>query len=145
MNDYSCYNAIFVAGLQAFLDYTTPHALDNTVTNGMVARRRLQKGDFEKRCIQRWAISELMDSIVNNPQEPVEDTTYKLALEFLLRQWQLMRARERCFTLRRISSIRRLSASSERRRGYTHEEVFLAAFSIAKKTQTKTQGRIGGV
>lgn len=83
MNDYSCYNAIFVAGLQAFLDYTTPHALDNTVTNGMVARRRLQKGDFEKRCIQRWAISELMDSIVNNPQEPVEDTTYKLALKLL--------------------------------------------------------------
>ena len=83
MNDYSCYNAVFVDGLKAFLDYTTPHAFDNAVTNGLIIRRRLQKDDFEKRCIQRWAISELMNLIVNNPQDPVEDTTYKFALELL--------------------------------------------------------------
>lgn len=83
MNDYSYYNAVFVDGLKAFLDYTAPHAFDDTVTNGLVIRRRLKKGDFEKRCIQRWAISELMDSIINNPQDPVEDTTYKFALKLL--------------------------------------------------------------
>lgn len=83
MNDYSCYNAVFVDGLKAFLDYTTPHAFNNAVTNGLIIRRRLQKDDFEKRCIQRWAISELMNLIVNNPQDPVEDTTYKFALELL--------------------------------------------------------------
>ncbi len=83
MNDYSYYNAIFVDGLKAFLDYTTPHVFDNAVTNGLAIRRRLQKSDFEKRCIQRWAISELMESIVNNHQDPVEDTTYKFALKLL--------------------------------------------------------------
>lgn len=83
MKDYSCYNAVFVDGLKAFLDYTTPHALDNIATNGLVIRRRLQKGNFEKCCIQRWTISELIDSIVNNPQDPVEETTYKLALKLL--------------------------------------------------------------
>lgn len=83
MNDYSCYNAVFVDGLKAFLDYTTPHAFNNAVTNGLIICRRLQKDDFEKRCIQRWAISELMNLIVNNPQDPVEDTTYKFALELL--------------------------------------------------------------
>lgn len=46
-------------------------------------RRHLTKEDFEKRCIQRWAISELIDSIINNPYEPIEDTTYKLALKLL--------------------------------------------------------------
>lgn len=48
-----------------------------------MVRRHLTKEDFEKRCIQRWAISELIDSIVNNPYEPIEDTTYKLALKLL--------------------------------------------------------------
>ena len=27
MNDYSCYNAVFVDGLKAFLDYTTPFGI----------------------------------------------------------------------------------------------------------------------
>lgn len=87
MNDYSCYNAVFVDGLKAFLDYTTPHAFDNAVTNGLIIRRRLQKDDFEKRCIQRWAISELMNLIVNNPQDPVISLHWSC---FPLQQFQPM-------------------------------------------------------
>lgn len=146
MNDYSCYNAVFVDGLKTFLDYTTPHAFDNAVTNGLIIRRRLQKDDFEKRCIQRWAISELMNLIVNNPQDPVEDTTYKFALELLS-----FAAVSTNASMRKVFHIaadfidKRLSVSSERRRECTREEVFLATFSTTKKTQTKTQGGIGGV
>ena len=47
MNDYSYCNAIFAAGLKAFLDYTTPHAFDKAVTNGLAIRRRLQKSDLK--------------------------------------------------------------------------------------------------
>ena len=81
--DYSYYNQAFVDGLKAFLDYTAPDSLRNNVKEGLVVRRRLQKQDFEKRCIQRWAISQLTESIINNPSEPIEDTTYKLALKLL--------------------------------------------------------------
>ena len=48
-----------------------------------MVRKRVRKEDFEKRCIQRWAISELMDSIAHSPHQSIEDTTYQLALKFL--------------------------------------------------------------
>ncbi|WP_304947406.1 hypothetical protein [uncultured Parasutterella sp.] len=79
--DYSHCNQAFVDGLWAFLEYTEPNSLRTQPKEGLMVRRCLQKGDFEKRCIQRWAISELADSISKNPYEPVEDTTYKLALK----------------------------------------------------------------
>lgn len=81
--DYSYCNAAFVEGLKAFLDYTAPHSFDQELKEGLVVRRCLRKSDIEKRCIQRWAISELMDSIINNPHDPVEETTYKLALKLV--------------------------------------------------------------
>lgn len=82
--DYSYANQAFVNGLQAFLDYTEPNAFrKNVVKDGIIPRKRVRKEDFEKRSIQRWAISELIDSIVCNPYEPVEDTTYQLAIKFL--------------------------------------------------------------
>ncbi len=46
-------------------------------------RRQFSKEAFEKRCVQRWAISELINSIIDNPSDPVEETTYRLALKFL--------------------------------------------------------------
>lgn len=81
--DYSYCNEAFVDSLKAFLDYTAPHSFDQELKEGLAVRRRWQKSDFEKRCIQRWAISELMDSIVNNPHDSVEETTYKLVLKLL--------------------------------------------------------------
>lgn len=81
--DYSYCNEAFVDGLKAFLDYTTPGTSHDEIRDGLIVRRCLQKRDFEKRCVQRWAISELMDSIINNPNDPVEETTYKLALKLL--------------------------------------------------------------
>lgn len=80
--DYSLLcNQAFINGLTAFLEYSAPNSLRSQQKEGLMVRRRLQKENFEKRCIQRWAISELVDSIVKNPHEPVEDTTYKLALK----------------------------------------------------------------
>ena len=80
--DYSHCNQAFVDGLWAFLEYTEPNSLRTQPKEGLMVRRCLQKGDFEKRCIQRWAISELADSIIKNPYEPVEDTTYKRSMIF---------------------------------------------------------------
>ena len=81
--DYSYANQAFIDGLQAFLDYTEPNAFRKFTKDGIMPRKRVRKEDFEKRCIQRWAISELMDSIGRNPHQAVEDTTYQLALQFL--------------------------------------------------------------
>lgn len=81
--DYSCFNQAFVDGLKAFLDYSAPNAFPDETKNGLIPRRKLSKKAFEKRCIQRWAISELVDSILDNPHDSVEETTYKLALKFL--------------------------------------------------------------
>lgn len=81
--DYSYANQAFLDGLQAFLDYTEPNAFREIHKEGMMPRKRVRKEDFEKRCIQRWAISELMESIARNPHQAVEDTTYQLALTFL--------------------------------------------------------------
>lgn len=84
LEDYSYCNQPFIDGLKAFLDYTTPNSSWAQRKEGLIVRRRsLQKQDFEKRCIQRWAISELIDAITNNPQYPVEETTYRLALKLL--------------------------------------------------------------
>lgn len=81
--DYSCINQAFVDGLKAFLDYSAPNPFRDDIKDGLMLRGKLSKQAFEKRCIQRWAISELIDSIINNPNVPVEETTYKLALKFL--------------------------------------------------------------
>lgn len=81
--DYSYANLAFVDGLQAFLDYTEPNAFRENTNEGVMVRKRVRKEDFEKRCIQRWAISELMDSIAHSPHQSIEDTTYQLALKFL--------------------------------------------------------------
>lgn len=81
--DYSYGNQLFADGLQAFLDYTEPNAFRAVTKEGIMPRKRVRKEDFEKRCIQRWAISELIDSITRNPNQAVEDTTYQLALKFL--------------------------------------------------------------
>lgn len=81
--DYSYFNQPFVDGLTAFLDYSAPNAFHDDTKEGLVPRRRLSKEAFEKRCIQRWAISELVDSITDNPYDSVEETAYKLALKFL--------------------------------------------------------------
>lgn len=80
--DYSYCNEAFVDGLKAFLDYTDPDPSKRVVNEGSIARCGcMRRKDFEKRCIQRWAISELIEAIVDNPQDPVEETTYKLALK----------------------------------------------------------------
>lgn len=81
LTDYSDFNQAFVDGMKAFLDYSEPDSLRSK--EGLMVRRRLSKEDFERRCIQRWAVSELIDSIVNNPYDPVEETTYRLALKLL--------------------------------------------------------------
>lgn len=79
--DYSHINQIFVDGLNAFLDYTDPYPLRNTTKEGLVVRRRSSRKEFEKRSIQRWAISELAKAIANDPYSSVEDTTYQFALK----------------------------------------------------------------
>lgn len=65
------------------MDYTEPDSLRSNVKETLIVRQRLRKQDFEKRCIQRWAIAQLADLISNNPHDTVEDTTYKLALKLL--------------------------------------------------------------
>lgn len=73
----------FVDGLYAFLDYTEPHNLRNNIKEGLMVRRHAQdkETEFEKRCIQRWAISELAKAIVEDPDNPVEDVAYRFALK----------------------------------------------------------------
>lgn len=81
--DYSYYNQAFVDDLNAFLDYTIPNTFPDREKGGLVVRRCLTREDYEKRCIQRWAISELVDLIANNPYDQFEDTAYKFALKLL--------------------------------------------------------------
>ena len=59
----------FVDGLYAFLDYTEPDNLRNNIKEGLMVCRHAQdkEKEFEKRCIQRWAISELAKAIVEDP------------------------------------------------------------------------------
>ena len=73
----------FLDGLYAFLDYTEPHNLRNNIKEGLMVRRHAQdkETEFEKRCIQRWAISELAKAIVEDPDNPVEDVAYRFALK----------------------------------------------------------------
>lgn len=73
----------FVDGLYAFLDYTEPGNLRNNTKEGLMVRRYAQdkEKEFEKRCIQRWAISELAKAIVEDPDNPVEDVAYRFALK----------------------------------------------------------------
>lgn len=79
--DYSYCNQAFVDGLTAFLEYTDPDPLRRKTNNDLVVRRCLQKKDFEKRCIQRWAISELIEAILDDQYNPVEDIAYRFALK----------------------------------------------------------------
>lgn len=81
--DYSYVNQIFVDGLYAFLDYTDPCSLRNTSKEGLLPRRCLRdkEKEFEKRCVQRWSISELAKTISNDPYNPVEDIAYRFALK----------------------------------------------------------------
>lgn len=82
--DYSYCNQAFIDGLKTFLDYTAPDPFSSQEKEGLIVRRRCsQKRDFEKRCIQRWSIAELINAILDNPQYPVEETTYKFALKLL--------------------------------------------------------------
>lgn len=69
--------------LYAFLDYTEPDNLRNNIKEGLMVCRRTQdkEKEFEKRCIQRWAISELAKAIVEDPDNPVEDVAYRFALK----------------------------------------------------------------
>ena len=73
----------FVDGMYAFLDYTEPDNLRNNIKEGLMVCRRAQdkEKEFEKRCIQRWAISELAKTIVEDPDNPVEDVAYRFALK----------------------------------------------------------------
>lgn len=73
----------FVDGLYAFLDYTEPDNLRDNIKEGLMVRRHAQdkEKEFEKRCIQRWAISELAKAIVEDPDNPVEDVAYRFALK----------------------------------------------------------------
>ena len=63
-----------------FLDYTEPDNLRNNIKEGLMVRRYAQdkEKEFEKWCIQRWAISELAKAIVEDPDNPVEDVAYVL-------------------------------------------------------------------
>lgn len=79
--DYSWCNQPFIDGLKAFLDYTDPDPSRKKTDGCLAIRRCLQKKEFEKRCIQRWAISELIEAIVNDPDHSVEDIAYRLALK----------------------------------------------------------------
>ena len=81
--DYSWCNQAFVDGLYAFLDYTDPDPSKRKPSvNGLAVRKCFQKKQFEKRCIQRWAISELIEAILSDPEHPIEDIAYRLALKF---------------------------------------------------------------
>ena len=71
--DYSHCNQAFVDGLWAFLEYTEPNSLRTQQKEGLIVRRCLQKGDFEKRCIQRWAISESMKKVFRIAAEFIDD------------------------------------------------------------------------
>lgn len=73
----------FVDGLHAFLDYTDPETFRNHIKEGLVVRHCSQNKEeaFERRCIQRWAISELTKAILDEPENPVEDITYRFALK----------------------------------------------------------------
>ena len=73
----------FVDGLYAFLDYTEPDNLRNNIKEGLMVRRYAQdkEKEFERRCIQRWAISELAKAIAEDPDNPVEDVAYRFALK----------------------------------------------------------------
>lgn len=80
--DYSWCNQPFVDGLYAFLEYTDPDpSKKKLATNSLAVRRCFQKKEFEKRCIQRWAISELIEAILSDPEHSVEDISYRLALK----------------------------------------------------------------
>lgn len=81
MTDYSYYNQPFVDGLAAFLDYTDPYPLDRKSENGVMAQKTLTKKEFEKRSVQRWAVSELMEAILDDPWHPIEDIVYRFALK----------------------------------------------------------------
>lgn len=61
----------FVEGLHAFLDYTDPETFRNRIKEGLVVRRCSQNKEeaFERRCIQRWAISELTKAILDEPEK----------------------------------------------------------------------------
>lgn len=73
----------FVDGLHAFLDYTDPETFRNHIKEGLVVRHCSQNKEesFERRCIQRWAISELTKAILDEPENSVEDVTYRFALK----------------------------------------------------------------
>lgn len=73
----------FVDGLYAFLDYTEPDNLRSNIKEGLMVRRHTQDKmkEFEKRCIQRWAISELAKAIADDPYNPIQDVTYRFALK----------------------------------------------------------------
>lgn len=81
--DYSPINQVFVNGLYAFLDYTDPCLIRNTSKECLILRRspRDKEKEFEKRCIQRWSISELAKTIANDPYNPVQDIAYRFALK----------------------------------------------------------------
>ena len=81
--DYSYTNQAFVDSLYAFLDYTDPCSLRNTPKKGLIPRRCLRdkEKEFEKRCIQRWSISELAKTIAEDPYNPVQDIVYRFALK----------------------------------------------------------------
>lgn len=72
----------FVDGLHAFLDYTDPKTFRNHIKDGLATRRYPQNREktFERNSIQRWAISELTKAILEEPENSVEDITYRFAL-----------------------------------------------------------------
>lgn len=73
----------FVDRLYAFLDYTDPETFRNRIKEGLVMRHCPQSKEdvFERRSIQRWAISELAKAILEEPENSVEDVTYRFALK----------------------------------------------------------------
>lgn len=81
MTDYSYYNQAFADGLAKFLDYTDPYPFKHRAKNSLLVQKTLSKREFEKRSIQRWAISELLEAIMDDPWHPIEDITYRFALK----------------------------------------------------------------
>ena len=80
--DYSWCNQPFVDGLYTFLEYTDPDPSKKIpAMNSLAVRRCIQEKEFEKRCIQRWAISELIEAILSDPEHSVEDISYRFALK----------------------------------------------------------------
>lgn len=79
--DYSYCNQAFIDGLNIFLDYTDPDPSTKEQIEGLILRRCLQKKEFKKRSIQRWAISELIGAITNDPYHPIEDIVYRFTLK----------------------------------------------------------------